>query len=275
MGLKKGSQDSKKQKKKNGKDQTAEAPLSGFTEKTDTKKEARNKKEAQPQPQVPQVAQCAKSGQQVVAKWVQRALDMGVDALRAEYRALAKYTLPEMTWEAFKNNHEAGRNRYQDVPCQDQHRIVLKWPGAPTDYIHANYVGTPVSDKRFICTQGPLDNTVTEFWMMVLQEESETIVMLCNCIETIRPMSPEEPSIALSVLSIKFTKPDGNHETREVRHYQWLDWPDRGVPPCRLTSMELLSRIRGTKKPIIVHCSAGIGRTGTIVAIEYILGERG
>ncbi|KAK6046391.1 Protein-tyrosine phosphatase [Cooperia oncophora] len=203
---------------------------------------------------------------------------MGVEALRAEYRALAKY---------------------QDVPCQDQHRIVLKWPGAPTDYIHANYVGTPVSDKRFICTQGPLDNTVTEFWMMVLQEESETIVMLCNCIETgkikcspywpdsvgqtktfsgiditnlhIRPMSPEEPSIALSVLSIKFTKPDGNHETREVRHYQWLDWPDRGVPPCRLTSMELLSRIRGTKKPIIVHCSAGIGRTGTIVAIEYIL----
>ncbi|KAK6014806.1 hypothetical protein OSTOST_19803, partial [Ostertagia ostertagi] len=203
MGLKKGSQDSKKLKKKNGKDQTADAPLSGFTEKTekpDTKKEPRNKKEGAPQPQVPQVAQCAKSGQQVVAKWVQRALDMGVEALRAEYRALAKYTLPEMTWEAFKNNHEAGRNstaktsspstnssifprshytpspgsghltvrfrhapgnfaaqihrlktylqsaehfRYQDVPCQDQHRIVLKWPGAPTDYIHANYVGTP------------------------------------------------------------------------------------------------------------------------------------
>ncbi|VDL70151.1 unnamed protein product [Nippostrongylus brasiliensis] len=165
---------------------------------------------------------------------------MGVEALRIEYRGLAKYTLPDMTWEAFKTNHEAGRNRYQDVPCQDQHRVVIKWPGAPTDYIHANYVGTPVSEKRFICTQ-------------------------------MRQMSPDEPSIALSVLNIKFTKPDGTNETRELRHYQWLDWPDRGVPPCRLTSMELLSRIRGTKKPIIVHCSAGIGRTGTIVAIEYIL----
>ncbi|KAE9415716.1 hypothetical protein Angca_006985, partial [Angiostrongylus cantonensis] len=234
-----------------------------------------------------------------VAQWLQRALDMGVDALRAEYRGLAKYTLPEMTVDACKANQEAGKNRYQDVPCQDQHRVVIKWPGAPTDYIHANYVGTPVSEKRFICTQGPLDNTVIEFWMMVLQEESETIIMLCNCVETgkikcapywpdkvgetksfsgiditniqMRAMSPDEPSISVSVLVIKFSKPDGTNESREVRHYQWLDWPDRGVPPCRLTSMELLSRIRGTRKPIIVHCSAGIGRTGTIVAIEYIL----
>ncbi|VDK56778.1 unnamed protein product [Cylicostephanus goldi] len=145
---------------------------------------------------------------------------------------------------------------------------------------------------------GPLDNTITEFWMMVLQEESETIIMLTNCIERgkfkcsaywpdrvgetktfsgieitnlqIRAMSPDEPSVALSILSVKFPK-DGGSETREVRHYQWLDWPDRGVPPIRLTSMELLSRVRGTKKPIVVHCSAGIGRTGTIVAIEYIL----
>ncbi|XGW09709.1 hypothetical protein V3C99_011742 [Haemonchus contortus] len=313
MGWKKTILDSKKGKKKNGerrrktRDQTNQnnEPPAEVDKKRESRKRDSRTKEQPSQPQLqqqlqqPQVAQCAKGGQQVVAKWVQRALDMGVDALRAEYRSLAKYTVPEMTSEAFISNHEAGRNRYQDVPCQDQHRIVLKWPNAPTDYIHANYVGTPLSEKRFICTQGPLDNTIPEFWMMVLQEESETIVMLCTCIETgkfkcsqywpevvgetktfagievtnmmVRQMCPEEPSIALTILNIKFGKPDGTRETREVRHYQWLDWPDRGVPPCRLTSMELLSRIRGTKKPIIVHCSAGIGRTGTIVAIEYIL----
>ncbi|KAK5986617.1 Receptor-type tyrosine-protein phosphatase epsilon, partial [Trichostrongylus colubriformis] len=238
-------------------------------------------------------------GSEVVAKWVMRALNMGIDALRAEYRSLARYTLPEATYEAFKANHEAGRNRYQDVPCQDQCRVVITWPGATVDYIHANYVGTPVSDKRFICTQGPLDGTIPEFWMMVLQEESQTIVMLCNCIEMgkfkcaeywpnqlgmsrtfagieitniqMRPMSPEELTVIVSVLIVKFTKPDGTSEQREIRHYQWTDWPDRGVPPCKLTSMELLSRVRGTSKPIIVHCSAGIGRTGTVVAIEYIL----
>ncbi|WKY05665.1 hypothetical protein Q1695_006119 [Nippostrongylus brasiliensis] len=238
-------------------------------------------------------------GSEVVAKWVLRALDMGVDALRAEYRSLARYVLPEATYEAFKTNHEFGRNRYQDVPCQDQYRVVINWPGAACDYIHANYVGTPVSEKRFICTQGPLDATICEFWMMVLQEESETIVMLCNCIETgkykcaeywpnqqgttkqfagieitnvqIRPMSPEELTVIVSILIVKFSKPDGTVNHREVRHYQWTDWPDRGVPPCKLTTMELLSRVRGTTKPIIVHCSAGIGRTGSIVAIEYIL----
>nr|CDJ90763.1 Protein-tyrosine phosphatase domain containing protein [Haemonchus contortus] len=252
-------------------------------------------KNDQPQQQQPRQSR----GSEVVAKWVMRALNTGVDNLRAEYRSLARYTLPDATYEAFKANHEAGRNRYQDVPCQDQYRVVITWPGAPVDYIHANYVGTPLSDKRFICTQGPLDGTITEFWMMVLQEESQTIIMLCNCIETgkykcaeywpnqmgtsktfagieifnvqMRPMSPEEQSVIVSVLIVKFTKPDGTHEQREVRHYQWIDWPDRGVPPCRLTSMELLSRVRGTTKPIIVHCSAGIGRTGTVVAIEYIL----
>uniref|UniRef100_A0A0K0DL60 Pecanex-like protein n=1 Tax=Angiostrongylus cantonensis TaxID=6313 RepID=A0A0K0DL60_ANGCA len=63
------------------------------------------------QAQFPQVAQCAKGGAQVVAQWLQRALDMGVDALRAEYRGLAKYTLPEMTVDACKANQEAGKNR--------------------------------------------------------------------------------------------------------------------------------------------------------------------
>ncbi|VDK46978.1 unnamed protein product [Cylicostephanus goldi] len=82
-----------------------------------------------------------------------RALDTGVDALRAEYRSLARYTLPSVTYQAFVTNHPAGRNRYQDVPCQDQHRVVINWPGAPSDYIHANYIGTPKSEKRFICTQ--------------------------------------------------------------------------------------------------------------------------
>ncbi|KAK6041025.1 Protein-tyrosine phosphatase [Cooperia oncophora] len=229
-----------------------------------------------------------------VQKWVQRALDMGVDALRAEYRSLARYTLPEMTVDAFRANQE-----YQDVPCQDQHRVVLKWHRAATDYIHANYVGTPVAQRRFILTQGPLEATVNEFWHMVLQEEAETIIMLCNCIETgkykchpywpdktgevkqfngveilnvqTRVLSPEEVTVMVCILNVKFNKADNTMETREIRHYQWMDWPDRGVPPLKLTSMELLSRVRGTSKPIVVHCSAGIGRTGTIVAIEYIL----
>ncbi|PIO68291.1 Protein-tyrosine phosphatase [Teladorsagia circumcincta] len=113
-------------------------------------------------------------------------------------------------------------------------------------------------------------NKCAEYWPnQVGQTKTFAGIEITNI--QMRPMSPEEQTVIVSVLIVKFTKPDGTSEQREVRHYQWVDWPDRGVPPCRLTSMELLSRVRGTSKPIIVHCSAGIGRTGTIVAIEYIL----
>ncbi|KAK5969259.1 Tyrosine-protein phosphatase domain-containing protein, partial [Trichostrongylus colubriformis] len=118
-----------------------------------------------------------------------------------------------------------------------QHRVVLKWHRAATDYIHANFVGTPVSQRRFILTQGPLEQTVNEFWHMIVQEEAETIIMLCNCIETTRVLSPEEVTVMVCILNVKFIKPDNSLETRELRHYQWMDWPDRGVPPLKLTSM--------------------------------------
>ncbi|MFH4981040.1 hypothetical protein AB6A40_007749 [Gnathostoma spinigerum] len=65
-------------------------------------------------------------------------------------------------------------------------------------------------------------------------------------------------------------KLNGQEFYKQVRHFHWTDWPDRGVPPCRLTAMVILSHVRGTKKPITVHCSAGIGRTGAVVAIEFI-----
>jgi protein-tyrosine phosphatase len=244
------------------------------------------------------VATCAKNAREEVKKWAARTLDKGIQGLREEFNELKRYCPPDMSIATFQTHWEAGRNRYKDVPCQDKCRIILKWPGQQHDYIHANYVATPISEKRFICTQGPLDCTITDFWHMVIQEETETLIMLCNTKEKgmdkcaqywpleekevktygdvevsntcIRPLTADEPSIRLSILSMKW-KDDGKDKTREVRHYQWLDWPDRGVPPCRLTAMVLLSHVRGTKKPIVVHCSAGIGRTGSIVAIEFIL----
>ena len=123
------------------------------------------------------------------------------------------------------------------------------------------------------------------------------VIMLCNCVEKgmekcaqywplneketqtygdvtvtndgIGPLTPEETTVRVTKLTVKWrTTKDTKEQTREIKHFQWMDWPDRGVPPCKLTAMVLLSSVRGARKPIIVHCSAGIGRTGSIVAIE-------
>ncbi|OZC05839.1 Protein-tyrosine phosphatase, partial [Onchocerca flexuosa] len=260
----------------------------------------RSKKDVKSAPQQPQpnVAKCQANARIEVERWVRRALDKGVDGLREEYLSLKRYTPEDMTTNAFQGTFEAGKSRYKDVPCQDKYRVILRWPGVTNDYIHANYVATPIDKKRFICTQGPMPNSVIDFWHMIVQEESDTIVMLTNTVEkglnkceqywpndvgdtlsfgditisnlAVRALAPDETTVRVCLLKVRW-KEGGLEKTREMRHYQWVNWPDRGVPPCKLTSMVLLSNIRGSKKPIVVHCSAGIGRTGAIVAIEYIL----
>ncbi|PIO66351.1 Protein-tyrosine phosphatase, partial [Teladorsagia circumcincta] len=214
------------------------------------------------------VARSSKRAKDMVEHWVNRALDVGVQGLVDEFRSsLSKWQPEGMTTVAFLANRD--KNRYLDVPCQDQRRVILNWPGLPNDYIHANYVANPARDHRFICAQGPLDNTQLAFWAMVIQEKCEAIIMLCNTIECVRPMSEEDSFVRVCRLRLDFQL-GGRPATHMVMHYQWENWPDRGVPPTRLTATNLLSEVRGTTKPILVHCSAGIGRTGTIVAIAYV-----
>lgn len=76
------------------------------------------------------------------------------------------------------------RSRYSDVQCLDSTRVVLKGRGEDDDYIHANWVRLPGESRaRFICTQGPTDDTLVDFWHMVFEERCSCIVMLCRCQE--------------------------------------------------------------------------------------------
>ncbi|CAD6190109.1 unnamed protein product [Caenorhabditis auriculariae] len=250
------------------------------------------------------VAKSSEKSKEKVLKWIHRTLEMGVDGLVAEFQKIPKVDPKSFSTKAFSENKE--KNRYQDVPCQDNDRVVLTFPGVSTDYIHANYVGTAIDKRRFICTQGPLEKTLFDFWAMVIQEKCETIIMLCNFCEQdkikcepywpsekneepkkqvmkfgtapneITVSSPDKPyrmkedaGINITVLKVEWVE-GGDLKSRQVRHYQWESWPDRGVPQNKLTPTELLSYVRGNPNPIVVHCSAGIGRTGTIVAIAYV-----
>ncbi|KJH53779.1 Protein-tyrosine phosphatase [Dictyocaulus viviparus] len=215
------------------------------------------------------VAKTSKHAGEMVSHWVNRALDMGVPKLIEEFRMnLSKWQPEGMTTNAFLANRD--KNRYLDVPCQDQRRVILNWPGLPNDYIHANYVANPARDHRFICAQGKFK--CSQYWPREKGEsmsvgEGEGKITITNL--DVRPLSEADSFVRVCRLKLQYSI-KGKPITSTVTHYQWENWPDRGVPSTNLTATKLLSAVRGTTKPIIIHCSAGIGRTGTIAAIAYV-----
>ncbi|TKR70473.1 hypothetical protein L596_022500 [Steinernema carpocapsae] len=228
---------------------------------------------------------------ELMKKWCERALTKGVQGLKAEFEELRKWT-PENPAITVFSAH-GSKNRYKDVTCLDETRVkLLNREGS--DYIHANWVHTEVKLKRFICCQGPLPTTVNEFWHMLVHENVRVVVMLCNCVEkgskkcepywpqavgenltlndtqiTATAITKLERAPSVQLTQVKVVPPDGKEY--ELRHYQWINWPDKGVPKSDDTVFQLLAAVRDDRNPIVVHCSAGIGRTGSVVLIEYVL----
>ncbi|PIO70444.1 Protein-tyrosine phosphatase [Teladorsagia circumcincta] len=115
-----------------------------------------------------------------VKVFVEETMRKGVQGLIAEFRGMKRGNdFSKMT--EFVAQIPEGRNRYKDVGCLDHRRVIVKIGNV--SYIHANYVSTPNNSKRFICTQAPLPKTCSEFWCMVVQEKSKSILMLCNFTE--------------------------------------------------------------------------------------------
>ncbi|XGW19108.1 hypothetical protein V3C99_003152 [Haemonchus contortus] len=221
-----------------------------------------------------------------------RTLKMGVTALSDEFMKLKMATQsignrPKTAWDA-----NPDKNRYREVFCIDTTRVVLTWPSGMNDYINANWVSSVEKQKKFICTQGPMDKTVDDFWRMVWQEKCRSIVMLCNIMECGKqkceqywPLNAESPMKLPSGLTVKFVSSDAiensvdltkvsvcddsGHE-HSLEHFHWKDWPDRGVPATTTLSIFRLLRKVNRLTPCVVHCSAGIGRTGTVVGIDLL-----
>ncbi|CAK5022500.1 unnamed protein product [Meloidogyne enterolobii] len=217
--------------------------------------------------------------------WAQETSRKQLTDLESEFERLQSQPRPEPSEEFARN---PTLNRYRDVICVENNRVAL----TNGRYIHANWIDSQ-GDRRYICTQGPLPQTVGDFWEMVLQEKVEAVVMLCDTVELNRPKChqywPKDNTPESAITSrdgnirVRFVDTealDDNHLIRtrlqvtsdnpkrqaNVRHFHWRRWPDRGVPMNHLAALRLLFYI-GKYKPIVVHCSAGIGRTGTIVMI--------
>ncbi|XP_061675723.1 tyrosine-protein phosphatase non-receptor type 6 isoform X1 [Syngnathoides biaculeatus] len=197
------------------------------------------------------------------------------------------------------------KNRYKNILPFNDTRVILQDADpnvVGSDYINANYMRNTLweseNQKVYIATQGCLATTVNDFWQMVWQENTRVIVMTTREVEKGRnkcvPYWPESESskevghyvvtsiseweaadYKVRVLEVALVnKP--NH-SRTVWHFQYLSWPDHGVPQEPGGVLSFLTQVNSKQAeypgagPMIIHCSAGIGRTGTIVVIDMII----
>ncbi|XP_004700506.1 receptor-type tyrosine-protein phosphatase R isoform X2 [Echinops telfairi] len=183
------------------------------------------------------------------------------------------------------------KNRYKTILPNPLSRVCLR-PKTLTDtlstYINANYIrGYNGEEKAFIATQGPMINTVNDFWQMVWQEDSPVIVMITKLKEKNEKCVlywPEKRGIygkvEVLVLSVKecdhytvrnLVLKHGSH-TQHVKHYWYTSWPDHKTPDSAQPLLQLMLDVEEAglaslgRGPVVVHCSAGIGRTGCFIA---------
>ncbi|KAI1301583.1 Tyrosine-protein phosphatase non-receptor type 12 [Halotydeus destructor] len=189
------------------------------------------------------------------------------------------------------------KNRYKDILPYDYTRVVIsEYPGVPgSDFINANYVkGSTGSTRAYIASQGPLPNTLVDFWRLIWECEVTLIVMACNeresgkykC-ESYWPPNCDEVeqygNITVKLVKWRQVCPDFLVRTlqidqdgveRTVCQFHYTTWPDHSVPPHVLPILELIRLMRDVQatetRPILIHCSAGCGRTGTICSIDYV-----
>ncbi|XP_027507055.1 receptor-type tyrosine-protein phosphatase eta isoform X2 [Corapipo altera] len=190
-----------------------------------------------------------------------------------------------------------GKNRYNNVLPYDISRVKLSNESSGTgDYINANYIPGYNSKKAFIAAQGPLPNTIDDFWQMIWEKNIYSIVMLTKCMEQARTKCeqywPDKQSktygdiivtmvseIVLPEWTIRdFTVEKSNApESHTVRQFHFTSWPDHGVPETTdlLIDFRHLVHQYNSQNPVdsptLVHCSAGVGRTGTFIAIDRLI----
>ncbi|XP_042363483.1 receptor-type tyrosine-protein phosphatase H-like isoform X5 [Plectropomus leopardus] len=191
------------------------------------------------------------------------------------------------------------RNRFNNVQPYDWCRVKLTTSSSigASDYINASYMPGYNNSREYIASQGPLPTTVNDFWRMVWEQRVNCIVMVTNCTEggkikcerywpaDTQPCSYGELEVTLTSeqQEINWTlrefsvKHSNNSEERIVKHFHFTAWPDHGVPQGTEDLIQFRGLVRlhiereGTRAPTVVHCSAGVGRTGTIIALDVLL----
>ncbi|KAM6080410.1 receptor-type tyrosine-protein phosphatase C [Theristicus caerulescens] len=217
-----------------------------------------------------------------------------LDEFQSIPRVFTKFSIKEA-----KKSHNQNKNRYIDILPYDHNRVELsEIPGDPgSDYINASYIDGFKEPRKYIAAQGPKDETTDDFWRMIWEQKATIIVMVTRCEEGKRNKcaqywpSMDNGSATYGDIIVKIneskTCPDyviqklnitnGRERTagRDVTHIQFTSWPDHGVPEDPHLLLKLRRRVNALSNffsgPIVVHCSAGVGRTGTYIGIDAML----
>ncbi|XP_061104311.1 tyrosine-protein phosphatase non-receptor type 3 [Conger conger] len=227
---------------------------------------------------------------------LRRALQSGV--LLAQFEQLYRKK-PGMSVSFARLSQNMEKNRYKDILPYDISRVVLE--EGEEDYINASHIQMDLgaglaeqwagSVKEYVASQGPLPHTCGQFWQAVWEQQAHVIVMLTTLTERGRPKChqywpdppelrtygnlqvcchSEECNLAYVFRELTLTNVESGVE-RTVTHLQYVAWPDHGVPEDPTDFLDFVSFVRNKRSdstPLMVHCSAGIGRTGVLITME-------
>ncbi|XP_018614990.2 receptor-type tyrosine-protein phosphatase alpha isoform X1 [Scleropages formosus] len=218
---------------------------------------------------------------------------------REEFNALPVCPI-QATCDAASKEENKEKNRYVNILPYDHSRVHLSLlEGVPdSDFINASYINGYQEKNKFIAAQGPKEETVNDFWRMIWEQNTATIVMVtnlkerkeCKCAQywpdqgcwtygSIR-VSVEDVMVLVDYTIRKFCiqqvgDVSGKKPQRLVTQFHFTSWPDFGVPFTPIGMLKFLKKVKACNPqyagPIVVHCSAGVGRTGTFIVIDAML----
>ncbi|XP_070106268.1 receptor-type tyrosine-protein phosphatase U isoform X12 [Equus przewalskii] len=195
-------------------------------------------------------------------------------------------------WDATKKKDKLKGSRQEHMPAYDRHRVKLHpMLGDPdADYINANYIDGYHRSNHFIATQGPKPEMVYDFWRMVWQEHCSSIVMITKLVEVKCSRYWPEDSDMYGDIKITLVKTEtlaeyvvrtfalerrGYTARHEVRQFHFTAWPEHGVPYHATGLLAFIRRVKASTPPdagpIVIHCSAGTGRTGCYIVLDVML----
>ncbi|XP_069028817.1 receptor-type tyrosine-protein phosphatase beta-like isoform X2 [Embiotoca jacksoni] len=193
-----------------------------------------------------------------------------------------------------------GKNRYNNILPYDSTRVKLSYidDDPCSDYINASYIPGNNFRREYVATQGPLPGTKDDFWKMVWEQNVHNVVMVTQCVEKGRvkcdhywpfdqdplyygdlivQMLSESVLPEWTIREFNICSEEQLTFSRLVRQFHYTVWPDHGVPETTQSLIQFVRTVRDYVNrspgsgPTVVHCSAGVGRTGTFIVLDRVL----